>query len=71
VRPDLAGEKTKIGGFAEKTLKKLNGARLCSPLVLMVAANAMGRGPMAPSKSWCKRCIGKSFGSMLCIENQS
>jgi hypothetical protein len=49
-RPDLAGEKIKMGGFALKTLKKLNGARLSFPAASLVEANAIGRGPIAPNK---------------------
>ncbi len=51
VRPDRAGEKTKIGGLALKTLKKLKGAKLATPFSSMVEANAIGRGPTEPSKS--------------------
>jgi hypothetical protein len=50
VLPDLAGENINIGGFALKTLKKLKGAKLGFPSASMVEANAMGRGPMAPSR---------------------
>lgn len=46
-----AGLKTRIGGFDPKALKKLNGLRFITPLLLMVLAKAMGRGATAPSIS--------------------
>ena len=67
VRPDLAGENTRIGGLALKTLKKLKGAKLALPCASSVEANAIGRGPMAPNKSWCKRCTVSSFLISLLI----
>jgi hypothetical protein len=45
-----AGEKTKIGGFELKILKKLNGDKLGFPFTSIVLANAMGRGAMALCK---------------------
>jgi hypothetical protein len=51
VRPERAGEKIKIGGFALKTLKKLNGAKLACPARFIVEANAMGLGPIDPSSN--------------------
>jgi hypothetical protein len=48
--PDRAGEKINMGGFALKTLKKLNGAKFGLPVASTVDANAIGLGPMAPSK---------------------
>ena len=50
VLPDLAGENTRIGGFALKALKKLKGARFETPSVSIVDANAMGLGPTAPKR---------------------
>jgi hypothetical protein len=57
--PDRAGEKIKIGGFALKTLKKLNGAKLWFPCKSIVDAKAIGRGPIAPNKYWCNFGIGR------------
>jgi hypothetical protein len=42
----LAGEKTKIGGLALKTLKKLKGDKLGRPSASIVLAIAIGRGPI-------------------------
>jgi hypothetical protein len=39
-----------MGGFAEKTLKKLNGDKLLFPSASTVEAKAIGRGPIAPNK---------------------
>jgi len=41
-----AGEKTTMGGWLPKALKKLNGARLGWPFLSTVLANAIGRGAM-------------------------
>jgi hypothetical protein len=48
--PERAGENIRIGGFALKTLKKLNGAKLGLPVKSTVEANAIGLGPIAPNK---------------------
>jgi hypothetical protein len=40
--------KTKIGGFALNTLKKLKGDKLGFPSASTVLANAMGLGPTEP-----------------------
>src|SRR6267154_3938877 len=37
-----------IGGITQTTVKKLNGARLVTPLVLTVEAQPIGRGTTAP-----------------------
>jgi hypothetical protein len=50
VRPERAGEKIKMGGFALNTLKKLKGARLGTPFSSTVDANAIGLGPTAPKR---------------------
>jgi hypothetical protein len=50
VRPDLAGEKIRIGGLALKTLKKLKGAKFGFPAASMVEARAIGLGPIDPNK---------------------
>ena len=42
------GEKTTIGGFAPKALKKLNGARLMTPPDDSVVTHAIGRGLTTP-----------------------
>jgi hypothetical protein len=62
VLPLLAGEKTKIGGFALNTLKKLNGARFLLPSLSTVLAKQIGRGPTLPNKSWCNFGIVNSEG---------
>jgi hypothetical protein len=64
VLPDLAGENISIGGFALKTLKKLNGARLGTPEASIVDANAIGLGPIEPSKYLCSLGISMSLGLM-------
>jgi hypothetical protein len=46
----LAGEKIIIGGFAEKTLKNENGARLGTPDLLVVDINPIGLGETAINK---------------------
>jgi hypothetical protein len=46
----LAGEKIIIGGFAEKTLKKENGARFGTPFLLVVDINPIGLGETALNK---------------------
>jgi hypothetical protein len=48
-RPDRAGEKINMGGFALNTLKKLKGARFGRPCLSTVDAKAMGRG-LTPAK---------------------
>jgi hypothetical protein len=40
--------KTRIGGFALNTLKKLKGDKLGFPSVSTVLANAIGLGPTEP-----------------------
>jgi hypothetical protein len=47
----LLGAKIKIGGFALNTLKKLNGARLGTPLESTVLAKQMGRGATDPIRN--------------------
>ena len=54
-----------MGGAAENTLKKLNGAKLGTPFSSIVDAKAIGRGPTAPNKYWCTFGIGNSFGSYV------
>jgi hypothetical protein len=63
VLPLYAGEKTAIGGLLEKILKKLNGAKLTSPDLLIVLAKQIGRGAMAFCKYFCTTCTVNSFGS--------
>ena len=46
----LAGENIKIGGFALKTLKKLNGDKLTFPSSSIVLAKAIGRGAIEPNR---------------------
>ena len=65
VLPFLAGEKIRIGGAAEKTLKKLNGDKLFTPFSSIVEAKAMGRGPIAPSRYPWSFGTGSSFGSSV------
>ena len=62
VLPDRAGEKIIIGGFALKTLKKLNGARFETPFSSIVEAKAIGLGPIEPSKYLCNFGISISLG---------
>jgi hypothetical protein len=62
VRPLYAGEKTAMGGFDEKMLKKLKGAKLGSPALLMVLAKQIGRGAMAFCKYFCNTGMLNSFG---------
>jgi hypothetical protein len=50
VLPLRAGEKIKIGGAAEKTLKKLKGDKLFTPFSSIVEAKAIGLGPTAPKR---------------------
>jgi hypothetical protein len=64
-RTRRAGEKTKIGGLALKTLKKLNGDKLGVPFLSSVLANAMGRGAMADCKYPCNCTVESDFGSMV------
>jgi hypothetical protein len=74
VRPLLLGAKAKIGGLALNTLKKLKGAKLGLPSLLIVEAKQMGRGPILPIKNWCSCGIGVSDGlitSILIIERLS
>ena len=40
----FTGEKIRIGGFTENTLKKENGLRLHIPLLSIVLTSAIGRG---------------------------
>jgi hypothetical protein len=47
VFPLLAGEKTNTGGLLENTLKKLKGAKLGKPALLMVLAKQIGLGATA------------------------
>ena len=61
--PLLAGEKMRMGGFAENTLKKLKGAKLWFPFSSILLANAIGLGPIAPSKCPCNSETGSDFGS--------
>ncbi len=40
-----------MGGLREATVKKLNGARLCTPSRLTVEVQAIGRGTTEPISS--------------------
>jgi hypothetical protein len=66
--PELLGANTTIGGLAEKTLKKENGAKLGLPALSIVLAKHMGLGPIAPSKYWCNLGIGISDGLTVSID---
>jgi hypothetical protein len=66
-RTRLEGEKTKIGGLALNTLKKLKGDKLGIPFSLIVLAKAIGLGPTALCKYPCSCAVGISFGLMLII----
>ena len=70
VLPLYAGEKTAIGGFEEKILKKLNGAKLGSPFLLIVLAKQIGLGAIAFCRYFCKTGTDNSFGSIDNIANQ-
>ena len=59
----LAGEKIKIGGFAEKALKKLNGLKLRLPSLLRVLAKAIGLGATAPKMYLCTVDVISIFGT--------
>ena len=48
-RPRRLGAKANMGGLDPKALKKEKGARLRTPALLTVEANAMGRGAMLPT----------------------
>lgn len=67
VLPLYAGEKTAIGGLEEKILKKLNGAKLACPSLLIVLAKQIGLGAIAFCKYFCKTGIVSSFGFRLNI----
>jgi hypothetical protein len=71
VLPDLAGEKTSIGGFALNALKKLKGARFATPSLSIVDANAIGRGPIAPKRYLCNLGVSMSFGFIVFISFMS
>jgi hypothetical protein len=58
----LEGEKTSTGGLLLKTLKKLNGLRLCIPSALRVDTKAMGLGATQAVKICCKRAGLISLG---------
>ena len=53
-----------MGGFALKTLKKLNGDKLGRPSELMVLANAIGLGATALNKRPCNLGTEMSLGSI-------
>jgi hypothetical protein len=63
-----AGEKTKIGGFELKILKKLNGDKLGFPFLSFVLANAIGLGAIALCKYPCNLIGESSFGSIVSIK---
>ena len=63
----LAGEKIKIGGFAEKALKKLKGLKLRLPSLSSVLAKAIGLGATAPKMYLCTREVFSVFGSIVSI----
>jgi len=48
--PRRAGEKTHIGGFALKALKKLKGLKFRIPSLSIVLTKAMGLGATAPNR---------------------
>lgn len=54
----LLEEKTTIGGFELKALKKLYGARLSLPFSSTVLTKAIGRGETAPIMYWCRSLVG-------------
>ena len=64
-RTRRAGEKTKIGGLALKTLKKLNGDKLGFPFLSTVLANAIGLGAMALCKQPCNLAVEIFLGSIV------
>ena len=49
----LAGEKIRIGGFAENALKKLKGLKFKFPSLSIVLAKAIGLGATAPKMYLC------------------
>src|SRR5690348_1267519 len=55
------------GGFAQITLKKLNGARLRTPSGETVETNAMGRGTTVPISSLYVLIGGVAAGSTLTL----
>jgi hypothetical protein len=46
------GEKTTTGGLAPKTLKKLKGAKLITPVEDNVVTQAIGRGATRETIHW-------------------
>ena len=66
----LAGEKIRIGGFALKTLKKLNGDKFGLPFSLIVLAKAMGLGATELNKYWCNLGVEIFLGRIVnnCID---
>jgi hypothetical protein len=56
-----------MGGLAEKTLKKLKGAKFGFPSLSIVLANAIGRGPIAPNKCACNCGVFNSEGLISAI----
>ena len=57
VFPLLAGEKTAMGGFVLKRLKKLKGLRLGVPFLSSVLTKATGLGATACDKYACKTVV--------------
>lgn len=58
-----------IGGFALKTLKKLNGARFGFPSLSIVLTKAIGRGAIALSNRPCTFGVSSSEGVKDFMQN--
>tara|TARA_B100000614_G_scaffold162915_1_gene144949 strand:+ start:329 stop:541 length:213 start_codon:yes stop_codon:yes gene_type:complete len=63
----LTGEKTKIGGFTEKTLKNEKGLKFLFPDASIVLTNAIGRGVIAAERYWYKPAVSPEFTSIVFI----
>ena len=63
----MDGEKIKIGGFAEKALKKLKGLRFKFPALSIVLAKAIGLGATALKMYLCTSAVFSDFGSIVNI----
>ena len=63
----LAGEKIKMGGFAEKALKKEKGLKFRLPSGSMLLANAIGLGATAPKMYLCTLAVFSCLGSIVSI----
>ena len=63
----LTGEKIKIGGLIEKTLKKEKGLKFLFPFLSTVPTNAIGLGVTAAERYWYNPAVSPELTSIVFI----